>query len=203
MRACFDAVTVNAARDPAPRRLRHRAGQPRRLRAAAGARSGRGDPAARDAAQGVRGGQRVVASTPPSRRDTSTGRRPARRPLDWRHARTRKLASNGIPLLRDGLGLPSQMQALLRGRASARMCAARSRASSPKPSATSRASSTTFRRASPIVDLDDPRPDGTFPEKTGRIILSGGESLLDAVRERVTYKVIERLRATLRVRRAA
>jgi MoaA/NifB/PqqE/SkfB family radical SAM enzyme len=44
-------------------------------------------------------------------------------------------------------------------------------------------------------DLDDPRPDGTFPEKTGRVILSGGESLLDAVRERVTYPVIERLNA--------
>ena len=44
------------------------------------------------------------------------------------------------------------------------------------------------------LDLDDPQPDGTFPEKTGRIILSGGESLLDPVRERVTYQVIERLR---------
>ena len=43
------------------------------------------------------------------------------------------------------------------------------------------------------LDLDDPRPDGAFPEKTGRVILSGGESLLDAVRERVTYPVIERL----------
>jgi len=43
-------------------------------------------------------------------------------------------------------------------------------------------------------DLDDPRPDGTFPEKTGRVILSGGESLLDPVRERVTYKVIDALR---------
>ena len=30
------------------------------------------------------------------------------------------------------------------------------------------------------LDLDDPRPDGTLPEKTGRIILSGGESLLDS-----------------------
>ena len=44
-------------------------------------------------------------------------------------------------------------------------------------------------------DLDDPQPGRTFPEKTGRIILSGGESLLDAVRERVTYPVVERLRA--------
>jgi predicted Fe-S protein YdhL (DUF1289 family) len=44
------------------------------------------------------------------------------------------------------------------------------------------------------LDVDDPRPDGTFPEKTGRIVLSGGESLLDPVRERVTYKVLEGLR---------
>ena len=44
------------------------------------------------------------------------------------------------------------------------------------------------------LDLEDPQPDGAFPEKTGRVILSGGESLLDPVRERVTYKVIERLR---------
>ncbi len=44
------------------------------------------------------------------------------------------------------------------------------------------------------VDLDDPQPDGSFSEKTGRVILSGGESLLDPVRERVTYKVIEGLR---------
>jgi hypothetical protein len=43
-------------------------------------------------------------------------------------------------------------------------------------------------------DLADPQPDGTFPEKTGRVILSGGESLLDPVRERVTYPVIEALR---------
>jgi hypothetical protein len=45
------------------------------------------------------------------------------------------------------------------------------------------------------LDADDPRPDGSFPEKTGRVILSGGESLLGAVRERVTYPVIERLQA--------
>jgi hypothetical protein len=43
-------------------------------------------------------------------------------------------------------------------------------------------------------DLDSPRGDGTFPEKTGRIILSGGECLVDPVRERITYRVIERLR---------
>lgn len=43
-------------------------------------------------------------------------------------------------------------------------------------------------------DLESPQLDGTFLEKTGRVILSGGESLIDPVRERVTYKVIERLR---------
>src|SRR5437762_9345152 len=43
-------------------------------------------------------------------------------------------------------------------------------------------------------DLESPQADGTLPEKTGRIILSGGECLLDPVRERITYKVIDRLR---------
>ena len=42
-------------------------------------------------------------------------------------------------------------------------------------------------------DRSDPNPDGTWPEKVGRIILSGGEALVDPVRERVTYKVIEGL----------
>jgi hypothetical protein len=41
------------------------------------------------------------------------------------------------------------------------------------------------------VDLADGA--GQHGEKVGRIILSGGESLLDAVRETVTYPVIERL----------
>jgi hypothetical protein len=44
------------------------------------------------------------------------------------------------------------------------------------------------------LDLDDPRPDGSLPEKPGRIILSGGESLLDPIRETVTYPVLRRLR---------
>ena len=44
------------------------------------------------------------------------------------------------------------------------------------------------------LDQADPGLDGTFPQKVGRIILSGGESLLDPVRERVTYPVIEALR---------
>ncbi|MFO1397686.1 MAG: SPASM domain-containing protein [Burkholderiales bacterium] len=45
------------------------------------------------------------------------------------------------------------------------------------------------------LDTAAPAADGTFPEKQGRIILSGGESLLDAVRERITYPVIDALRA--------
>ncbi|WP_204251153.1 radical SAM/SPASM domain-containing protein [Elioraea rosea] len=48
------------------------------------------------------------------------------------------------------------------------------------------------------LDLTDPNEDGTLPSKTGRIILSGGESLMDPVRERVTYPVIERLIAKYR-----
>lgn len=49
-----------------------------------------------------------------------------------------------------------------------------------------------------FIDQGDPLPDGTFPEKTGRIILSGGEALLDPIRTRVTYPVIERLNARYR-----
>ncbi len=45
------------------------------------------------------------------------------------------------------------------------------------------------------LDTDAPLPDGGFQEKVGRIVLSGGESLLDGVRQRVTYPVIERLMA--------
>lgn len=43
------------------------------------------------------------------------------------------------------------------------------------------------------LDLADAAADGTLPEKPGRIILSGGESLLDPVRERVTYPTVEAL----------
>lgn len=48
------------------------------------------------------------------------------------------------------------------------------------------------------LDLDDARPDGTLPRKVGRVILSGGESLIDPVREAVTYAVIDRLNARYR-----
>jgi hypothetical protein len=43
------------------------------------------------------------------------------------------------------------------------------------------------------LDTDDTTPDGRPSPKIGRIILSGGESLLEGVRQRVTYKVIEGL----------
>jgi hypothetical protein len=44
------------------------------------------------------------------------------------------------------------------------------------------------------IDLaDTPDAHGQYPHKTGRVVLSGGESLLDAVRDSVTYPVIERL----------
>lgn len=45
------------------------------------------------------------------------------------------------------------------------------------------------------LDRDDPDEAGAPRRKVGRIILSGGESLLDPVREEVTYPVIERLAA--------
>lgn len=48
------------------------------------------------------------------------------------------------------------------------------------------------------LDQDNPNPDGSLPERTGRIILSGGEALLDATRERITYPVIEALAAKYR-----
>jgi pyruvate-formate lyase-activating enzyme len=41
------------------------------------------------------------------------------------------------------------------------------------------------------IDLAD--AEGSRREKVGRIVLSGGESLLDATRESITYPVIERL----------
>src|SRR6476620_842064 len=48
------------------------------------------------------------------------------------------------------------------------------------------------------LDLTAPLGNGRFPEKIGRIVLSGGEALLDPVREQVTYPVIERLQQRYR-----
>lgn len=50
------------------------------------------------------------------------------------------------------------------------------------------------------LDLEHPLADGSLPERVGRIIVSGGESLVDPVRERVTYPVLERLTARYRQR---
>jgi hypothetical protein len=44
------------------------------------------------------------------------------------------------------------------------------------------------------LDAENPAPDGSLRERRGRIILAGGEVLLDAVREVVTYPAIERIR---------
>ena len=45
------------------------------------------------------------------------------------------------------------------------------------------------------LDLDDPLPDGGYHEKTGRIILSGGEVLHKAVRQPILYPIMEALQA--------
>jgi hypothetical protein len=47
-------------------------------------------------------------------------------------------------------------------------------------------------------ERDAPSAGAAAPETTGRIVLSGGESLHGAVRERVTYRVIEALHAKYR-----
>src|SRR5882724_66651 len=44
------------------------------------------------------------------------------------------------------------------------------------------------------LDLADPDENGKFREKRGRIIVAGGEILLDAVRETVLYPALEQLR---------
>lgn len=44
------------------------------------------------------------------------------------------------------------------------------------------------------LDAGDPAPDGSLAERRGRIILSGGEALLEPVRHAVTYPAIERIR---------
>jgi hypothetical protein len=48
------------------------------------------------------------------------------------------------------------------------------------------------------LDRGAPRADGSLPEKTGRIILSGGEFLLEALREQLSYPLVERLAARYR-----
>jgi sulfatase maturation enzyme AslB (radical SAM superfamily) len=45
------------------------------------------------------------------------------------------------------------------------------------------------------LDRSHPGPDGSPAERPGRIILSGGEFLLEALRERVSYPLLERLAA--------
>jgi MoaA/NifB/PqqE/SkfB family radical SAM enzyme len=48
------------------------------------------------------------------------------------------------------------------------------------------------------LDRRAPRADGSLPEKQGRVILSGGELLLDALRDALAYPLIERLVARYR-----
>lgn len=45
------------------------------------------------------------------------------------------------------------------------------------------------------LDSEDANAGAPLAERTGRIVLSGGEALLDGLRQRVTYPVIERLTA--------
>jgi MoaA/NifB/PqqE/SkfB family radical SAM enzyme len=48
------------------------------------------------------------------------------------------------------------------------------------------------------LDRRAPRADGSLPEKQGRVILSGGEFLLDALRDELSYPLVERLAARYR-----
>src|SRR5262245_17965395 len=50
------------------------------------------------------------------------------------------------------------------------------------------------------LDLEHPASDGALVERLGKVIVSGGEALMDPVRERVTYRVLERLAARYRHR---
>jgi len=45
------------------------------------------------------------------------------------------------------------------------------------------------------LDLDQPLPGGGFAQRVGRVIVSGGEVLLDPVREEILYPALEALRA--------
>jgi len=49
-----------------------------------------------------------------------------------------------------------------------------------------------------FLDLEHLGPDGAPVERIGKIIVSGGEALMDPVRERVTYPALERLAARYR-----
>jgi len=49
-------------------------------------------------------------------------------------------------------------------------------------------------------DLEAPLEDGTLPERVGRIILAGGEVLVEPVRHEITYPILERLTARYRER---
>jgi hypothetical protein len=51
------------------------------------------------------------------------------------------------------------------------------------------------------LDRACPAPDGSLVERPGRIILAGGEVLLDAVRERVLYPAMQRIQARYRQQR--
>jgi hypothetical protein len=48
------------------------------------------------------------------------------------------------------------------------------------------------------LDREHPAPDGSPAQRAGRIILAGGEVLLDAVRERVLYPAMQRIQARYR-----
>ncbi|MBS0420956.1 MAG: radical SAM protein [Proteobacteria bacterium] len=45
------------------------------------------------------------------------------------------------------------------------------------------------------LDREAPAPDGALPERRGRIILAGGEILMDPIRTEVAYPAIERIRS--------
>lgn len=45
------------------------------------------------------------------------------------------------------------------------------------------------------LDREHPAPDGSLPQRRGRIILAGGEVLIDPVRTRVLYPAMDRIRA--------
>ena len=48
------------------------------------------------------------------------------------------------------------------------------------------------------LDREHPAPDGSLAERPGRIILAGGEVLLEGVRERVLYPAMQRIQARYR-----